>query len=57
MGAEDFAFVLRRAPGAYILVGNGETAGLHNAKYDFNDDAIPHGVAYWVELARRVLPA
>ena len=57
MGAEDFAFVLRRAPGAYILVGNGETAGLHNAKYDFNDDAIPYGVAYWVELARRVLPA
>ena len=45
MGAEDFAFVLRRALGAYILVGNGETAGLHNAKYDFNDAAIPYGVA------------
>ena len=43
--AEDFAFVLRRAPGAYILVGNGETAGLHNPKYDFNDAAIPYGVA------------
>ena len=57
MGAEDFAFVLRRVPGAFILVGNGETASLHNPHYDFNDEAIPHGVAYWTELARRVLPA
>jgi hippurate hydrolase len=57
MGAEDFAFVLKRVPGAYVFVGNGDTAGLHNAKYDFNDAAIPHGVAYWVELAKRALPA
>ena len=57
MGAEDFAFVLRRVPGAFILIGNGDTASLHNPKYDFNDEAIPHGVAYWTELARRVLPA
>ncbi len=56
MGSEDFAFVLRKVPGAYILVGNGDTSGLHNPKYDFNDAAIPYGVAYWVELARRVLP-
>jgi hippurate hydrolase len=56
MGAEDFAFVLRRVPGAYIFVGNGDTAMLHNPKYDFNDAALPYGVAYWVELARRVLP-
>ncbi|MBV9287527.1 MAG: amidohydrolase [Hyphomicrobiales bacterium] len=57
MGAEDFAFVLRRVPGAFILIGNGDTASLHNPKYDFNDEAIPHGVAYWTELARQVLPA
>jgi hippurate hydrolase len=57
MGAEDFSFVLRRIPGAYVFLGNGDTAGLHNPKYDFNDAAIPHGVAYWVELARQVLPA
>ena len=44
MGAEDFAFVLRRVPGAYVFVGNGDTAGLHNPKYDFNDAALPHGV-------------
>jgi len=57
MGAEDFAFVLRRVPGAYIFVGNGDTAGLHNPRYDFNDAAIAHGVAYWIELAKRALPA
>jgi hippurate hydrolase len=57
MGAEDFAFVLRRVPGAYVFVGNGDSAMLHNPKYDFADAAIAHGVAYWVELAGRVLPA
>jgi len=57
MGAEDFAFVLRRVPGAYVFIGNGDTAMLHNPKYDFNDAAIAHGVAYWLELAERVLPA
>jgi hippurate hydrolase len=56
MGAEDFAFVLERVPGAYVLVGNGPSAMLHNPKYDFNDAAIAHGVAYWAELARTVLP-
>jgi amidohydrolase len=57
MGAEDFAFILREVPGAYVFVGNGDTAGLHNPKYDFNDAALPHGVAYWIELATRALPA
>ena len=57
MGAEDFAFVLRQVPGAYIFIGNGDTAGLHNSKYDFSDAAIAHGVAYWIELAKRALPA
>jgi amidohydrolase len=57
MGSEDFAFLLRKVPGAYIFIGNGDTAGLHNPKYDFNDEALPHGVAYWTELAQRVLPA
>ncbi len=57
MGAEDFAFVLRQVPGAYVFLGNGETAMLHNPEYDFNDAAIAHGVAYWTELARTVLQA
>jgi amidohydrolase len=56
MGSEDFSFMLRRVPGAYIIMGNGNTAPLHHPAYDFNDEALPYGVAYWSELARRVLP-
>jgi amidohydrolase len=57
MGAEDFSYMLNARPGAFIFIGNGGSAGLHHAAYDFNDAAIPHGVAYWVELARRRLAA
>ena len=56
MGSEDFSFMLRRVPGAYIFLGNGDSAPVHHPAYDFSDAAIPHGVAYWTELARRVLP-
>lgn len=55
MGAEDFAFMLQAVPGAYAWLGNGEGAGgctLHNPRYDFNDDIIPYGIAYWDRLAR-----
>ncbi len=58
MGAEDFAFFLQHKPGAYVWIGNGPGEGgctLHNPHYDFNDEVIPIGVAYWVELARRLL--
>jgi amidohydrolase len=54
-GAEDFAFMLERKPGAYVWIGNGSDAdgrNLHNARYDFNDATLAHGVRYWVELAR-----
>ena len=51
MGAEDFAFMLQQRPGAFITVGNGDTAGLHHPSYDFNDEAIPVGTSYWVRLA------
>ncbi len=57
MGAEDFAFMLKRVPGAYIFIGNGPSAPVHHPAYDFNDDAIPYGVAYWSEVARRALAA
>lgn len=50
MGGEDFAFMLEERPGAYILVGNGDTANVHHPKYDFNDAAIPAGCSYWAEL-------
>ena len=56
MGGEDFAFMLEERPGAYILVGNGETAMVHNPKYNFNDDAIPAGCSYWARLAELRLP-
>ncbi len=57
MGAEDFAFMLNRVPGAYIFMGNGDSAPVHHPAYDFNDEALAYGVAYWSELARRALEA
>ena len=51
MGGEDFAFMLNACPGAYILLGNGHTAHVHQPTYDFNDAAIPHGCSWWVEIA------
>ena len=56
MAGEDFAFMLQARPGAYIMIGNGETAGLHNPAYDFNDEAIAAGISYWVRLAEQRLP-
>lgn len=57
MGGEDFSFMLNERPGAFIFIGNGETAGLHHPKYDFNDDAIPLGVSYWARLVETAMAA
>ncbi|MCK1518793.1 M20 aminoacylase family protein [Bradyrhizobium sp. 17] len=57
MGAEDFAYMLEARPGAMIYIGNGSTAGLHHPAYDFNDDALPYGIGYWVNLVETVLGA
>ncbi|QKC81558.1 M20 aminoacylase family protein [Mesorhizobium sp. NZP2077] len=57
MGGEDFSYMLEARPGAFIFIGNGDTAGLHNPNYDFNDEAIPHGMSYWVKLAETALAA
>ena len=57
MGAEDFAYMLEERPGAFIYIGNGDTAGLHHPAYDFNDEAIPLGTSYWVRLAETALAA
>ena len=57
MGAEDFSFMLNARPGAFIFVGNGESAGLHHPAYDFNDEMIPLGSSYWVRLVEKALPA
>lgn len=55
MGSEDFSYMLEKRPGAIVWLGNGETAGLHNPAYDFNDDAIIHGVRYWTTLVHQRL--
>jgi amidohydrolase len=57
MGAEDFSFMLESRPGAFIFVGNGDSAGLHHPAYNFNDDVIPIGTSYWVKLVETALPA
>ena len=55
MGAEDFAYMLEERPGAFIFVGNGDSAGLHHPAYNFNDDVIPFGTSYWVRLTETAL--
>ncbi|AXS42246.1 M20 aminoacylase family protein [Breoghania sp. L-A4] len=57
MGGEDFSYMLLERPGAFIFAGNGDSAGLHHPKYDFNDDLIPVGCSYWVKLVETALPA
>ena len=56
MGGEDFAFLAEARPGAFVFIGNGDTARLHTATYDFNDELIPWGVSYWATLVREQLP-
>lgn len=56
MGAEDFAYMLQERPGSIIFLGNGDSAGLHHPRYDFNDAAIPYGISYWTSLVERALP-
>jgi len=60
MGSEDFAFMLQARPGCYIWAGNGDRAGscmVHNPSYDFNDEGLSWGAAYWVKLVESFLPA
>jgi hippurate hydrolase len=56
MGAEDFSFMLNARPGAFIFVGNGDSAGLHHPAYNFNDEVIPIGTSYWAKLVETALP-
>jgi amidohydrolase len=55
MGGEDFSYMLQARPGAFIFVGNGDSAGLHNPAYNFNDDIIPYGTSYWVRLVETAM--
>jgi amidohydrolase len=56
MAGEDFSFFAREVPGCYVMIGNGDSAPLHNSGYDFNDEAAPLGVAYWARLVESALP-
>ena len=55
MGSEDFSFMMERVPGAYIQVGNGDSAQLHNPAYNFNDACTPYGAAVLAGVAERKL--
>ena len=56
MGAEDFSYMLEKRPGAYLFLGIGEGAGLHNPNYDFNDAAAPIGASFFARLIEKALP-
>lgn len=55
LGGEDFSYMLNARPGAFIFIGNGDTAGLHHPAYDFNDEVIPYGISYWVRMVEHRL--
>jgi len=53
--SEDFAFMLEECPGSYLLLGNGDSAGLHNPNYVFDDNVIPVGASLWGALVESYL--
>ncbi|MEQ8292396.1 MAG: M20 aminoacylase family protein [Roseovarius sp.] len=57
MGAEDFSYLLAQRPGAYLFLGQGEAAGLHHPKFDFNDAVAPVGASFFARLVERAQPA
>jgi hippurate hydrolase len=56
MGAEDFSYMLNARPGAYLFLGQGESAGLHHPDYDFNDDVAPVGASFFARLVETTQP-
>ena len=57
MGSEDFSYMLNARPGAYIFLGNGDTAMVHHPKYNFDDNAIPFGSSWYAEMVESRMPA
>lgn len=57
MGAEDFSYMLNERPGAYIFLGNGDTAMVHHPAYNFDDNAIPFGSSWYVGMVEARMPA
>lgn len=56
MGGEDFSEMLLERPGAYLFIGNGDSADLHNPSYEFNDEVIPVGCSWFAAMAERRMP-
>jgi hippurate hydrolase len=56
MPSEDFSYFLEKRPGAYVFLGNGDTAMCHHPKYNFDDEAIPYGCSFFAEIVERRLP-
>ncbi|MDO5632480.1 MAG: M20 aminoacylase family protein [Paracoccus sp. (in: a-proteobacteria)] len=57
MGGEDFSYMLESRPGAYIFVGNGDTAMVHHPAYNFSDEAIPFGSSWYAGMVESRMPA
>ena len=56
MGGEDFSYLLNEKPGSYLYIGQEDgnhKAHLHTTQYDFNDNLLPLGVNYWIELVKK----
>ena len=56
MGAEDFSYMLEKRPGAYLFLGQGEAAGLHHPRFNFNDEVAPVGASFFARLVERAQP-
>ncbi|WP_223421168.1 M20 aminoacylase family protein [Tateyamaria pelophila] len=56
MGAEDFAYMLEARPGAYLMLGQGDGAGVHHPKYNFNDEIAPIGASFFARLVETAQP-
>ncbi|WP_170375665.1 MULTISPECIES: M20 aminoacylase family protein [Ruegeria] len=56
MGAEDFSYMLQARPGAYLFLGQGEGAGLHHPKYNFNDEIAPVGASFFARIVEKAQP-
>ncbi|MEM8801355.1 MAG: M20 aminoacylase family protein [Pseudomonadota bacterium] len=56
MPAEDFSYMLERRPGAYIFLGNGDSAACHHPAYNFDDEAIPFGASWYSGMVEARMP-
>ncbi|MER8563387.1 M20 aminoacylase family protein [Mesorhizobium sp. M0578] len=57
LGGEDFSYMAQARPGAFVWCGNGDSAGLHHAAYNFNDESILYGTSFWIKLVENTLVA